>query len=450
MGATSMKTPISLAPYPHRFLPTRASGGVGEAGRYPGCVRYDAPRRLDEADDRREMAACELELALHEAFDGIEVAFDDFAPARVGAHDHEFRVCGVALALDEARVAALAFVHVQDDAGVSIQSLTRVGTDDHGDGSESPSLAFITVATVCVERRPQGLRPLERRKSMQLPTPCPDLEDAPLSLRPRLTQTRRANTHTVRSFHSTLLDEHGFRHAFATRHGGVSDAPFDSLNLGSHLGDRDDAVAENRRRFARELGVADDRLFEQRQVHGVEVRAVSAASDRRRIADEEGDALITRDEGLAVAARTADCVPVLIAHPQSGDVAAVHAGWRGAVAGVVSNALRALGHPPAELLVAIGPHIRVGAFEIGEEVAEELERVGGTIAIDRASGRKPHGDLAALLRVQLGVVGVPESSIDDVGGCTHADAANFFSHRRDRGRTGRHLSAIVAKQGASC
>jgi YfiH family protein len=230
----------------------------------------------------------------------------------------------------------------------------------------------------------------------------------------------------------------------------VSKAPFDSLNVGFHLGDRDEAVRENRARFARELGVASDRLFEQRQVHGVGVNAVSLSSDPALVADQEGDALVARDDDIAVAARTADCVPVLVAHPESGDVAAVHAGWRGAVAGVVPNALRALGHPCSDLLVAIGPHIRVAAFEIGEDVAVELERVGGSSAVLREEGKRPHGNLAALIRRQLASVGVPEASIDDVGGCTHADAANFFSHRRDRGRTGRHLSAIVARHASSC
>lgn len=254
----------------------------------------------------------------------------------------------------------------------------------------------------------------------------------------------------MRAFHSTLLEQHGFRHAFATRHGGVSAEPYDTLNLGLHLGDDDAAVQENLQRFARALGVPIDDLFEQGQVHGVAVRAVSRADARASVADAEGDALITRDPGVAVAARTADCVPVLVAHAQSGDVAAIHAGWRGAVAGVVPNALRALGHDPAELLAVIGPHIRASAFEVGDEVAAELSRVGGEGAVLRRQGQKPHGDLAVLIRAQLAKLGVHESSIDDVGGCTHRDAANFFSHRRERGKTGRHLSAIVANRSSSC
>jgi YfiH family protein len=225
----------------------------------------------------------------------------------------------------------------------------------------------------------------------------------------------------------------------------VSAPPYNTLNLGFHLGDDDDAVWQNRTRFAQGLGLGVDRLFEQRQVHGTGVLEIDASGEPESIAALEGDALIARSEGVAVAARTADCVPVLIAHPQSGHVAAVHAGWRGAVAGVVPRAVQALSHDPGELVVAIGPHIRVGAFEIGEDVAQEIEMAArGRAVVDRASA-KPHGDLAALVTLQLRDEGVPLDAIDDVGGCTHSDAAHFFSHRRDGGKTGRHLSAIVAR-----
>ena len=246
----------------------------------------------------------------------------------------------------------------------------------------------------------------------------------------------------VRSLHSKLLSQHGFRHAFSTRVGGVSVAPYDTLNLGLRLGDDDAAVCENRARFATSLGLDVDKLFEQRQVHGTRVRDVSELA--QAVTDEEGDGLIARVEGYAIAARTGDCVPVLIAHPPSGHVGAAHAGWRGAVAGVVLRAVEALSHNPAELIVAIGPHIRVDAFEIDEDVAREMEQAANGRPVVRRGGEKPHGDLGALIRFQLRDAGVPDESIDDVGGCTSADAAQFFSHRRENGKTGRHLSAIVA------
>jgi len=249
----------------------------------------------------------------------------------------------------------------------------------------------------------------------------------------------------VRVLRSTLLEQHGFSHAFATRDDGVSAPPFDSLNLGFHLGDDDDAVRENRARFAESLGVSIGRFFEQQQVHGCRVREIAPTDLPAAIVDAKGDALITRVAGMAVAARTADCVPILLAHPPSGNVAAVHAGWRGAVAGVLPNAIEVMAREPRELVAAIGPHIRVGAFEIGEEVARELERAAGGRPVVERSGDRPHGDLAALVTLQLRDAGLPGAAIDDVDRCTHADAAHFFSHRRDRGRTGRHLSAIVAR-----
>ncbi len=225
----------------------------------------------------------------------------------------------------------------------------------------------------------------------------------------------------------------------------MSVAPYDTLNLGFHLGDADDSVRENRRRFAEILGLAHDRLFEQRQVHGTDVRVVSETDATDTVADLEGDALIARVEGYAVAARTADCVPILIAHPQSGHVGAVHAGWRGAVAGILPRAIASLAHDPSELVVALGPHIRVEAFEIGEEVAAEMAQAARGRPVVRRSSAKPHGDLAALIRLQLRDAGVPDEAVDDVGGCTSSDAAQFFSHRREHGKTGRHLSAIVAR-----
>ena len=244
---------------------------------------------------------------------------------------------------------------------------------------------------------------------------------------------------------STLFDRHGFRHAFATRAGGISAPPFDTLNLGFHLGDDDTAVVENRARFASSLGLDVDRLYEQRQVHGSFVREVSNSDSASTIANAEGDALVARAPGLGVAARTADCVPVLLGHPPTGHVAAVHAGWRGAVAGVVPRAVAALSHDPCEMIAAIGPHIRVGAFEIGEDVAIEMERSAGGRPVVERGRSKPHGDLAKLVSLQLRDAGVPEAAIDDVGGCTYSEAAHFFSHRRERGKTGRHLSVIVAR-----
>ncbi len=238
---------------------------------------------------------------------------------------------------------------------------------------------------------------------------------------------------------SALLTEHGFIHAFSTRRGGVSVGPYATANLARTIGDEPANVAENARRFARALG--DPRLYEVSQVHGAELVEVQGESVRE-IRLREADGLIARSAGDAVAVRTADCVPVLLADARTGHVAAVHAGWRGVEAEIVVRAAARLGDP-SSLIVAIGPHIRVEAFEVSAEVAARISAVarGEPVVVERDP--RPHVDLAATVRAQLEGAGV--TRIDDTGGCTFGEPARFFSHRRDAGHTGRHLSAIVAR-----
>jgi YfiH family protein len=247
---------------------------------------------------------------------------------------------------------------------------------------------------------------------------------------------------------SSRLAELGFAHGFSVRTGGVSGCPYDSLNLGRSVGDDDACVSENHARLAEEIGYAVADLFEVTQVHGAEVVTVTDDDGRRATRGVEADALVTRDPGLALGIRVADCVPVLLADPKSGFVGAAHAGWRGVVAGVLPAtvaAMQALGAMPDRLLAVIGPHIRVGHFEVGDEVANALVEVAPGVeeVIDR-SGERPHVSLVSVVRAQLEAADVLPARIDDVGGCTYEDAARFYSHRRDRGRTGRHLAVIVA------
>ena len=248
------------------------------------------------------------------------------------------------------------------------------------------------------------------------------------------------------------LSQHGFRHGFSLRLGGVSTEPFSSLNLGRDLGDLEVALAENHRRLAEAVGYAPDKLVEVRQVHGSVAVAVPATSKRdelRAVRDAEADALVTGDAGVAVAVRTADCVPLLLADPESGAVAAVHAGWRGVVAGVVREAvavLRSVSHAPSTRIVgAILPHIRSCCFEVGDEVAKELAQITESAVVDGPTRGKAHGHLANALYAQLRQVGVPTKQVDDVSGCTRCDATRFYSYRRDGKDAGRHLSVIVAR-----
>lgn len=245
---------------------------------------------------------------------------------------------------------------------------------------------------------------------------------------------------------SPLLSAAGFRHAFFTRHGGVSDGPFASLNFSSALGDAPERVAENLARAASALGVDPSRVYFLDQVHGDHVEALEGDEDRAAVLATPGDAVISANPRVACGVRTADCVPVLLACKSSGQVGAAHAGWRGAVAGIVPETVRALRERGARgpLLAAIGPHISLRAFEVSEEVADRIQAAAPeTPLLDRSLGPRPHANLRQLVRTQLRALGVDE--IDDVMGCTVSDPDLFFSYRRDGKVGGRHLSAIVPR-----
>jgi hypothetical protein len=248
---------------------------------------------------------------------------------------------------------------------------------------------------------------------------------------------------------SPLLSRAGFRHGFSVRTGGVSPPPFDALNLARNVGDTPEAVSENHRLFAGEVGYAPERLYEVSQVHGAVVERADVALEPPAFRKREADALVLAETGYAVGVRVADCVPVLLAHAGSGAVSAVHAGWRGVVQGVVPAAIRALctlaQAEPRELLCAIGPHIGPESFEVGDEVARELAQVAPHDArVVIAREPRPHVHLERAVRAQLLGLGVTPENIERVPGCTFREPNRFFSFRRDGARSGRHLAAIVA------
>jgi YfiH family protein len=164
-----------------------------------------------------------------------------------------------------------------------------------------------------------------------------------------------------------------------------------------------------------------------------------------------GDITASRASHVACGVRSADCVPVLLADRRSGFVAAVHSGWRGTVLGAAVAGLRALEGlaegTSIDVVAAIGPHIERCCFEVGEDVAAELAAASsaGEGAVSGRGGGKARVDLRAIVRAQLEAAGVAAASIDDVPGCSVCDAERFHSFRRDRERSGRMLSAIVAR-----
>lgn len=248
---------------------------------------------------------------------------------------------------------------------------------------------------------------------------------------------------------SQLLGQHGFRHAFFTRNGGFSAGPYASLNFSATVGDEPDAVRSNFGLGAEVLGVTPDHLFYLSQVHGRDAHELPRGASRDDVARLEGDALCGSEAGVAICVRTADCVPILAADPASGAVVAIHAGWRGVVRGVVEAGIELLAsraRDRAELIAAIGPHIRRDAFEVSDDVASELAAVSDARdAVDR-SRAKPHVALVSIVRAKLVSLGIDASRVDDTGGCTASEPERFFSFRRDGKVGGRHLSAIVPRK----
>lgn len=247
---------------------------------------------------------------------------------------------------------------------------------------------------------------------------------------------------------SPLLAREGFRHAFFTRDGGVSEGAFASLNFAWSNGDDEARVRENLARGAAFLGVLPAHLYFLSQVHGVDVHEVDAGDRWDEVVTREGDAIVSRDPRVACGVRAADCVPILIADARSGAVAAVHSGWRGTVLDVVASAIArlvALTTEPPHLVAAVGPHISLAAFEVGDEVAREIESASAAVgAVDRARWDKPHVDLRAIVHAELVRAGV--AAIDHLEGCTFGDPSRFFSYRRDGRASGRHLAAIVPRE----
>lgn len=248
------------------------------------------------------------------------------------------------------------------------------------------------------------------------------------------------------SLTSPLLERSGFRHAFFTRAGGASQGPYASLSFSLSVGDEPAHVAENLRRAGARLGVSPERIYYLSQVHGITTHRADERLSASEFVELEGDAVMAREGRLACGVRSADCVPILLGDRRSGAVAAIHAGWRGVVAGVVSAAitrLRAELGVPGDLVAAIGPHISVAAFEVSVEVAEQLAAASNESEAIRPGARRPHADLRRIVRAQLVAAGLAPSAIDDVLGCTWSEPERFFSFRRDGAKSGRHLSAIV-------
>ena len=234
----------------------------------------------------------------------------------------------------------------------------------------------------------------------------------------------------------------GIAHGFFTREGGVSTGLYASLNGGPGSGDAAEAVAENRARIARALGAGA--LVSVHQIHGDRVEHVTAPWDGPR---PKADAMVTDRPGIALAVLTADCAPVLLADRAAGVVGAAHAGWKGALAGVLEaavDAMAALGAERGRITAAVGPTISQRAYEVGPEFVEAF------IDEDRAYGRFFAGgrgdramfDLPGFCLHRLRAAGIAEAGW--TGHCTYADETRFYSYRRATHRGEADYGRLVA------
>lgn len=221
-----------------------------------------------------------------------------------------------------------------------------------------------------------------------------------------------------------------YRVAFSTREGGVSDGPYASLNLGILTEDEPENVVTNRRRLATEIGVDPESATMAWQVHGADVRRADGRGIVRPGTPlERCDGLWTDEPGRGLLLLTADCVPVALARANgTPGLAVLHVGWRGLLAGIVAAGVQALGGGP--VAAAVGPGIGPCHYEVGDEVAAPFrERFGDDVVVGR------NLDLPEATERALGAAGA--RTVERVALCTYCEEELFFSHRRDRGITGR-------------
>ncbi|MCS7010130.1 MAG: peptidoglycan editing factor PgeF [Anaerolineales bacterium] len=235
-------------------------------------------------------------------------------------------------------------------------------------------------------------------------------------------------------------------HAVFSRHGGVSPAPWASLNLGGTVGDDPVRVRENRRRALQALGLSEASVYDVWQVHSARV-VVAQTARPAHMPHLQADAILTNQPGVTLLMRFADCVPILLYDPLHRVVGIVHAGWQGTVKRVVSEAVAHMrsifGSQPDSLLAALGPSIGPDHYEVGEDVVQAVEHSFGSDAdalLPRKNGRI-FFDLWAANHLLLEQAGVRQ--IELAGLCTACHTEDWFSHRAEKGRTGR-FGALIA------
>ena len=220
----------------------------------------------------------------------------------------------------------------------------------------------------------------------------------------------------------------------STRHGGLSESPYSSLNLGIHTDDSPEIIEQNLALFCEDLGISPDDLARSYQVHGDKIWVTGRAGYQSGF-----DALVSVHPGVFAGVGIADCTPILLADPVTQVCAAVHAGWKGTVAKIVEKTAKRMienrGSNPSDILAYIGPCISLAHFEVGDEVAAQFDE-----AFKTRKEAKWHVDLKAANAAQLQALGIQQLELDPA--CTVENNADFFSHRTEKGVTGRMLALI--------
>jgi len=237
----------------------------------------------------------------------------------------------------------------------------------------------------------------------------------------------------------------GLLHGFMGRRGGKSIGPFAGLNVSYRVGDDPKVVSQNVCDVKLAAGIHDGRIVTMKQMHGEDIVEVK---DKNLKEAGEADGMVSTEKDIYLAVLTADCVPLLFIAPKQRVVAAVHAGWRGTLAGIAEKTVRLLetryGVEPSDLEVALGPSIGICCYEVKDDVAGPLMKRWGKLTTPSIAVRdgKSFINLRRLNRDILRAAGVPGNQLFQVGPCTSCTPEDFFSYRRERSETGRQISFI--------
>jgi YfiH family protein len=235
---------------------------------------------------------------------------------------------------------------------------------------------------------------------------------------------------------SLLKSESGLVHAFSTRIGGVSPAPYASLNLGLSSGDLESNVIRNRQRFFRMLNIDVTRMASGEQIHGSRIRIITEPGQFK-----ETDGMICQRKRVALVIKTADCAPVLLYDSKRWLIAAIHVGWRSLLQNILTRAVRLMienfASCPADILCAVGPSIQSWCFEVQHDVADQFPAA----MIVHREGRM-YLNLQKMIQRQLLAEGILERNIDICHLCSCCNRDKFYSFRRDGARTGRMMMAV--------